>query len=284
MRPEVRIVNIGAKILIVDDDEVVRFSLKRILEQNNYEVTSVGCVAEALTEISRTKFDVLVSDLHMPGPGDGLTVIGAMRHANPLTLTILMSAFPDLVSAANAITLEPHEILIKPANATALIELISLRLAGAPPSVREIETIATVLERTIPTTVDDWFRRVELEDKLNHVSMAREIRVAYVPRILLDLVERLRSFAPLGSNNSPSSAAREHGQLRRQQGYSAAMMVQESRMLQVSIFQTLQNNLLLLDFSILLDGVMTIADEVDYQLSQAMESYIAESSVDSLPN
>jgi ActR/RegA family two-component response regulator len=277
-------VNIGAKILVVDDDEVVRFSLSRILEQNRYDVTSVGSVAEALVEISKTKFDVLVSDLHMPGPGDGLTVIGAMRHANPLTLTILMSAFPDLVSAANAITQEPHEILIKPANVTALVELITLRLAGAPPTVREIETIATVLERSIAMTVDDWFRRVEAEAKLNHLSMAREVRVAYVPRILLDLVARLRSFAPLGSDTSPSSAAREHGQLRRQQGYSAAMMVQESRMLQVSIFQTLQNNLLFLDFSILLDGVMTIADEVDFQLSQAMESYIAESTLDTLPN
>ena len=51
------------------------------------------------------------------------------------------------------------------------------------------------------------------------------------------------------------------------------MLVEESRMLQVSIFQTLQNNLPSIDFSVLLIGVMTIADEVDSQLSQAMESY-----------
>jgi hypothetical protein len=53
------------------------------------------------------------------------------------------------------------------------------------------------------------------------------------------------------------------------------MMVEESRMLQVSIFETLQNNLINIDFSVLLIGVMTIADEVDSQLSQAMESFIA---------
>jgi hypothetical protein len=71
--------------------------------------------------------------------------------------------------------------------------------------------------------------------------------------------------------------------MRRKQGYSAAMMVEESRMLQVSIFQCLQKNLASIDFSVLLIGVMTIADEVDSQLSQAMKSYIAESISDALP-
>jgi hypothetical protein len=56
------------------------------------------------------------------------------------------------------------------------------------------------------------------------------------------------------------------------------MLVEESRMLQVSIFQTLQSNLASIDFSVVLIGVMTIADEIDSQLSQAMASYVAESS------
>ncbi len=54
------------------------------------------------------------------------------------------------------------------------------------------------------------------------------------------------------------------------------MLVEESRMLQVSIFNTLQNNLVNIDYSVLLVGVMTIADEIDFQLSQAIESYTAE--------
>jgi hypothetical protein len=54
-------------------------------------------------------------------------------------------------------------------------------------------------------------------------------------------------------------------------------------MLQVSIFETLQKNLASIDFSILLNGVMTIADEVDSQLSQAMDSYIEESLLKATP-
>jgi hypothetical protein len=61
------------------------------------------------------------------------------------------------------------------------------------------------------------------------------------------------------------------------------MMVEESRMLQVTIFDTLQRNLASIDFSVVLIGVMIIADEIDSQLRQAMQAYIAESVSDSLP-
>jgi hypothetical protein len=57
------------------------------------------------------------------------------------------------------------------------------------------------------------------------------------------------------------------------------MLVEESRMLQVSIFQTLQNHLQSVGFSLLLVDVMAIADEVDSQLAQAMTSYITEANL-----
>jgi hypothetical protein len=53
-------------------------------------------------------------------------------------------------------------------------------------------------------------------------------------------------------------------------------------MLQVSIFQTLQNNLHRVDFSLLLIDVMTIADEVDWQLTQAMRSYMEQAADDAV--
>ena len=61
------------------------------------------------------------------------------------------------------------------------------------------------------------------------------------------------------------------------------MMVEESRMLQVSVFHTLQKNLARIDFSILLTEVMAIADEIDSQLSQAMESFLSAPGSDTLP-
>jgi len=60
--------------------------------------------------------------------------------------------------------------------------------------------------------------------------------------------------------------------MRKLQGYTAAMLVHDSRILQVTLFGTLQRNLSALDFSLRLPDVMTIADEVDSQLTQAMAS------------
>ena len=57
------------------------------------------------------------------------------------------------------------------------------------------------------------------------------------------------------------------------------MIIEESRMLQVSIFNTLQSNLNVVDFSLLLIGVMTIADEVDSQLKQTIVSFSESSAV-----
>jgi hypothetical protein len=137
--------------------------------------------------------------------------------------------------------------------------------------------VATILERSAQSSIDDWFERVQLQERLMAVPLSYEQRCGHLPQVFRDLVYRLRSSKPLGTREVLSLAAAQHGVDRRKHGYTAAMLVEESRMLQVSIFQTLQNNLASIDFSVLLIGVMTIADEVDSQLSQAMESYLTQS-------
>jgi hypothetical protein len=59
------------------------------------------------------------------------------------------------------------------------------------------------------------------------------------------------------------------------------MLVEESRILQVCSFQILQKNLAYIDFNVLLNDVMTIADEVDSRLRQAMDCYSSEAAMDS---
>ena len=265
-----------AKMLVVDDNESVRFSLCTILENHGFDVTCAADVTEALKYISAEKFDVLLSDLHMPGAGDGLTVVSAMRHANPDAVTLLLSAFPEMSAAANAILLQTDEILVKPMRIPDLIEAITQRLAKGPLHKRKVETLATILARTTQSSIDDWYATVQTEDLLMAIPLSREDRCKHLPQVFLDIAKRLHAFKRLGSKELKSESALRHGTERRQQGYTAAMMVEESRILQVTIFHTLQQNLGTIDFSVLLLGVMTIADEVDSQLSQAMTSYTAE--------
>jgi CheY-like chemotaxis protein len=270
-------------ILVVDDDDALRITLVHILKTHNFDVTGAATVAEALHHIAATPFDVLLSDLHMPGAGDGLTVISAMRHSNPRAVTMLLSSYPAMGPAAEAIILQADEILLKPIHVTELVEAVRQRLAIGPPGPRTVESIAAILERSTQATIDAWYNRVETDEQIMSIPLSREDRCAHLPQIFRDLVHRLIAAKPLGTRELHSEGARQHGTLRRKQGYTAAMLVEESRELQVSIFQTLQNNLATIDFSVLLLSVMTIADEVDSQLSQAMKCYIAESQEDLVP-
>lgn len=272
-----------AKVLLVDDEPMLLFTLGKVLEQNNFHVMGASTVAEALKYITSEHFDVLLSDLHMPGHGDGLTVVSAMRHSNPQAVTMLFSAFPQMEAATHAILLQADEILVKPMDVRALVEAIKQRLATGAPLARKVETVAEIIERTAGDSIQEWLDRVRREPILTANPLSDYVRSEHLPQVFRDLVLRLKSFEVLGSKKLKSEAAIQHGVTRREQGYTAAMMVEESRILQVSIFQSLQHNLATIDFSILLLGVMTIADEVDSQLSQAMASYIAESLRDELP-
>ena len=264
------------RVLLVDDDEVVRMSLSFVLEQSGFTVTSAANVPEALKYISSESYDVLLSDLHMPGAGDGLTVVSAMRHANPMAVTLLLSAFPEMNAAAQAILHQADEILVKPMDVESLIQVINQRVASGPQRTREIVTVATILERTTGSIIQQWFARVQTEEKLMSIPLSFEQRCSHLPMVFSDLVFRLRSQRPIGTKELRSTTAARHGANRFRQGYTAAMLVEESRMLQVSIFNTLQNNLANIDYSVLLVGVMTIADEIDFQLSQAVESFTGE--------
>lgn len=271
------------KVLLVDDTESVLVTLKMVLEHNDFEVVAAANVNEALKLLSTQVFDVLLSDLHMPNAGDGLTVVSAMRHANPAAVTIIFSGYPEMKEAAAAILMQADEILVKPLDPATLVETIRERLKRGVKSVRPVENVASILERETQLAIDDWLLRVELEPQIIAVPMDYKERCAHLPQLFRDLVSRLRHPLPLGTRALVSTAAAGHGLARRKQGYTAAMMVEESRMLQVSIFQTLQNNLHKVDFSLLLVDVMAIADEVDSQLAQAMASYVSESKIDALP-
>jgi hypothetical protein len=112
---------------------------------------------------------------------------------------------------------------------------------------------------------------------LNHLDLKDEERTGHLPKLIEDLVRRLNR--PLTGSlqdfaASFSAAAVLHGELRYAQGYTPEMLVHESRILQVTLFETLKNNMNALDFSLLLADVMSIADEVDAQLTQTMGSYM----------
>jgi CheY-like chemotaxis protein len=247
--------------------------LQAALERDGFDVVAVAGVREALGRIAAENFDVLLSDLHMPHAGDGFTVISAMRHTHPHAVTLVLSGYPALDEALAAIRLQADEILVKPIEIASLREIIREKLAN-PVALGPLptESVASILEHNLDVTIQDWMALVEQNHELTCIPLSFEDRTGHLPNLLADLIYRLR--LPPNAKADVSIPAREHGELRRKQGYTAAMVVEESRILQVSIFSTLQNNLPRVDFSKVLRDVITIADEVDSQLKQAMFSYV----------
>ena len=136
-------------------------------------------------------------------------------------------------------------------------------------------SVAAVLAECKTSLIADWLTRTKKTPELNHLHLSDDERTGHLPKLVEDLIERLgRPKLPdKDSDAIASPAAIEHGKLRRTQGYSSVMLIHESRILQVTIFGTLHKNLSLLDFNLLLPDVMVIADEVDAQLTQTMESF-----------
>lgn len=173
------------RILLVNDDEAVRDSLRDVLETKHFQVTTAATVSEALHSIDTDCFDVLLSDLHMPGAADGFTVASAMRHANPKAVTLLFTGYPAVEEAMNAILLQTDQILLKPMAIDALVSTIRENLQkSATRAARNTERVASILERDAQETIADWLAKVESDSELTCVTLNREQRTGHLPKLL----------------------------------------------------------------------------------------------------
>ena len=89
-------------ILVVDDEGSQRDILRAILGAEGYAVATASAGAEALRQARERHFDLVLTDLRMPGP-DGLALVERLTREDPPTLVILMTAYGSLDSAEQAV-------------------------------------------------------------------------------------------------------------------------------------------------------------------------------------
>lgn len=121
---------IHKRILFVDDEPAIRTTLAVILRRYGFIVTVASTVAEALQEIQKQEFDLLLSDLNIEGERDGYNIVRAMRKLNPNCINIVLTGFPDEESAAEGLELGIDDYIAKPANADALVAMLAEKLAA----------------------------------------------------------------------------------------------------------------------------------------------------------
>jgi DNA-binding NtrC family response regulator len=149
--------SVSHRVLLVDDDEAVRSMMTATLEHKGFAVVPAASVVEALKLISTESFDVLITDLHMPNPSDGFAVVTAMRHSQPDALTLLVSGYPDVKSAMDAILLEADDIIVKPFEAGKLAEMVHEKLLARKNSIRNTKKrVAASLTHCTSCIVENW--------------------------------------------------------------------------------------------------------------------------------
>jgi HD-like signal output (HDOD) protein len=137
------------RILFVDDEAHVLESLRDVLRpfRHEWEMQFAGDGAAALEHLGATEYDVVVSDMIMPGM-DGAELLGHVRRLHPSTVRIVLSGYAEVHIVARAASVA-HRFLAKPCDAADLKRVIerscSLRTLTGDESLRSIATAATRL-------------------------------------------------------------------------------------------------------------------------------------------
>jgi DNA-binding response OmpR family regulator len=189
-------------ILVVDDEEGIRYFLERFLTREGYQVITVPSGEAALACLTSTEFDVVLLDLKMKGIG-GLDVLADLRQRWPATSVIILTAHGSLESAVEALRRGAHDYLFKPCKTLDLRESIraglikrqeQLQLRGLPTGPIEFKPPADSLVG--PAHPDRFLQHSGLiVDSIRHVITLDGVLLELSPTEF-DLLAYLVSEAP----------------------------------------------------------------------------------------
>ena len=262
-------------ILFVDDEPSIRLTLPAILEQHGYQVTTAATVADALRIIGSQRLDVLIADLNIGEPGDGFTVVSAMRRTQPTCRNFILTGYPAFESALKAIRQQVDDFFVKPADIRALVEAIGVKLRS-PHSAQQLQqqTLAGLLREQTDEIVSRTLDAMRSHPRLSVVPLSDKERENQLTKVVRQLADLLESKTPEQPASKHLKAAAEHGATRRHQRYSPILLVDDMRVLGKAIYTVVQENLLNLKLSDLIPDLCRVNDSLEAQLQAALEAFI----------
>lgn len=117
----------NVKILVIDDDTAFCVMLKTFLEKKGYHVVNAFNANDALEELNRTQFDIVITDIRLPD-SDGLEILRLIKDKSSKTQVILMTGYTDIKSAVSAMKSGAFDYVGKPINPDEILHTIKQAL------------------------------------------------------------------------------------------------------------------------------------------------------------
>jgi two-component system response regulator HydG len=169
-------------ILIVEDETIIRSALRRLLERNQYQVSEAGSVQEAQERFSIPSFDLIVSDLRLPGaPGTELIKLG---QGKPV---LIMTSYASLRSAVDSMKMGAVDYIAKPFDHDEMLQAVSRIL-------RDRQTLQSMQAERAATS------KVSAGDKAGPDNSNGEIGIIGSCPPMQDMYSKIRKVAPTDSN------------------------------------------------------------------------------------
>jgi len=143
----------SAKILVVDDEESIRFYLQEVLERDGHMVTCADSGEAALQYLQAESFDLALIDLKLPGIG-GMQVLKTLRQSSPNTSIIVLTAHASLETAVEALRQGAHDYLFKPCKTVELRESVASGLLKRQREIRQRHLLSQ-LERDLSSNLEE---------------------------------------------------------------------------------------------------------------------------------
>ena len=158
MDPDATLLTDGqpARVLVVDDELLIRSGLAQALSLSGYAADVADCGEEALAKLASTSYDVMILDLHMPGI-HGVEVMHRAQAMWPQLSIIILTGHATLESAISAVKSGAADYLLKPASVHQVIEAVTRVLrerAGERLQRRLVDTITQAAEKLLQIELD----------------------------------------------------------------------------------------------------------------------------------
>lgn len=261
------------RVLFVDDEPGIRASLSAILSHHGYEVTVAGDVPGALQLISLQHFDVLISDLNIGEPGDGFTVVSAMRRTQPNAVTFILTGFPGFETALRAIQEQVDGYLLKPTSVPALMHELEQKLAHRTRHERpKLKRISEIVRSNRKEMIQEWLEHLRMRESIFGMGLSDRELADGMPELLEELARRVENSSKRSS--AAAKASNHHGSLRRKQGFTVLQMLEESRILRQVILRTVHIHLMEINLSYVFTDLSMMSDALDDQMEHSLTAYL----------